>query len=301
MSTRWSALRRWAERGARSSSSRNSRRARPAAHASRLRPLASITAMTAPARYSPTISVPAKASTAMASTPRRRWRAASMTHHTASANAAAVVAAHTASPAAANPARLKTPPALRPAMVAIRNSPSTWRLPVAGAGFPPSMSDLLPQPGRLGAYRPRPKVTADRPKVTTIWPGSTLGTPLRRQATLTPGGGLSTTARSCIAGTTLSSAPTAASRVGRPRRTLRQPANTTAAGSSLSGRRPTGSVSPGSANQRPLGGAGGHPSTRMSSTSGGGRSEEQGVSKGEDAAIAAGPSAKNALSAAVLG
>src|SRR5271165_3406480 len=66
-----------------------------------------------------------------------------MTHHTAGANATAVVAAHTACPAAANPTNHSTPPALRPAMVAIRNNPSTWRLPITGAAFSPSMEDLL--------------------------------------------------------------------------------------------------------------------------------------------------------------
>ena len=52
-------------RGARSSNRRNSRRARAAARASSVRPLASITAITAPAKYSCTTNVPTSASTAI--------------------------------------------------------------------------------------------------------------------------------------------------------------------------------------------------------------------------------------------
>ena len=97
-------VRSWSEyrctmRGARSSSARSSRRARAAARASSARPLASITEMTAPAKYSPISKVPTSARSATTSTPSRRRRAASTTHHAAGTTPATVTAAHTVSAA----------------------------------------------------------------------------------------------------------------------------------------------------------------------------------------------------------
>ena len=68
-------------RGARSTSDRRSRSARAEARASSIRPLASITVMIAPARNSPTASVPTWARTAMTSTPSWWRRADCSTHH----------------------------------------------------------------------------------------------------------------------------------------------------------------------------------------------------------------------------
>ena len=81
--------------GARSSRERSSRRALPAARLSSTRPLASITVITAPARYSPITSVPSSASNAIRSTPNLRRRSASNTRRAAGATPAVVVIAHT--------------------------------------------------------------------------------------------------------------------------------------------------------------------------------------------------------------
>ena len=70
-----------------------------------------MTVMTAPARYSPMTSVPTSASTASASTPRRRCRAASITHEQAGTIPTTVSTTQTARAASGAPAKYNTPPA----------------------------------------------------------------------------------------------------------------------------------------------------------------------------------------------
>ena len=86
-----------ANRGACSSSARKSCDARRSAAASSARPPASITAINAPARYSPTSSVPTSDSTAIRSTPARPRRSAASTHSTAGTSATEVPAIQHAS------------------------------------------------------------------------------------------------------------------------------------------------------------------------------------------------------------
>ena len=119
---------RWATFGARPSRACSSRSARLAAHASRLRPVVSITVITAPAKCSSTTSVPSSARTAMASTPRRRCRAASSTHQPDSARPSTVVTVQIALAASWAPTSAATAPPARPTTATVRMKASARRL-----------------------------------------------------------------------------------------------------------------------------------------------------------------------------
>ena len=120
----WPSSWRWTTRGARAMSAWSSLSARALARASRARPPVSITAITAPAKYSPTAKVPASASTATRSTPGRRRRTLATTHPTAGMSAATVVAAHKVWPTPLAPAATATPPRRRPP-AAVASSPTS--------------------------------------------------------------------------------------------------------------------------------------------------------------------------------
>ena len=96
ISSRVSPRRRVATRGARSIRAVSSRRARPAATSSSALPPASISAITAPARYSPIASAPAIATSAIASTPTSRCRSVRTTDQVSGTSMIADPAAQTA-------------------------------------------------------------------------------------------------------------------------------------------------------------------------------------------------------------
>ena len=97
-------------RGTRSRRAWRSLRARAVARASSVRPVASITEMTAPARYSPTARAPMRASTAMMSTPTRPSRALDHTHRMAGPRPAMVASAHSVLATAVAPRSWAMPP-----------------------------------------------------------------------------------------------------------------------------------------------------------------------------------------------
>lgn len=130
-----SPTRRRAVRGARSSSVRRSREARRSAAASSVRPVASIKAISDPARYSPTTSVPTRASVAITSTPARPRRNAAMTHPTDGGIAATVPAAQNASARSRAPKPHATPPASRP-MALNASNPGSSHLAARAESLP---------------------------------------------------------------------------------------------------------------------------------------------------------------------
>ncbi len=95
------------------------------AAASRARPPASITAISAPARYSPTNSVPRSESTAMRSTPRRPRRKDITTQATAGTIATPVPAIQQPSASVRAPASHAIPPAMRTPTVNATRAGST--------------------------------------------------------------------------------------------------------------------------------------------------------------------------------
>ena len=99
------------------SSARRSRDARRSASASSARPPASITAINAPAKNSPTRRVPTSDSTAMTSTPTRPRRNAANTHINAGATAKTVVANQQPSATPRQPNSHAIPPAANPPTV----------------------------------------------------------------------------------------------------------------------------------------------------------------------------------------
>ena len=117
MTSKSSVMRRRAVRGTRSSSARRSLVARCSAAASRACPVASITPISAPARYCRTASAPASEITASTSTPNRPFRNPAITHHAAGTIAATVPAAQHASAICGAPANQAIPPAARTAPV----------------------------------------------------------------------------------------------------------------------------------------------------------------------------------------
>ena len=129
-----------AVRGARSSNARRSRVARRCAAASNARPVANITAINAPARYSRTASVPSRARTAIRSTPRVRRSTAATTQPTAGTTATTVAAAHTASAHPLDPATHATPPATSKATVVTSSAGSNHRR------APDIATDIAPGP-----------------------------------------------------------------------------------------------------------------------------------------------------------
>ena len=142
--------RRRANRGARSSKARKSWEARRAAAASRARPPASITAINAPARYSPTSKVPTSDSTAIRSTPTRPWRNAASTHTTAGTTAVTVPAIQHQSATARHPASHAIPPVANAATVTATKAGSTSlrnRIAHPVAGPTPPTVDILPPSG----------------------------------------------------------------------------------------------------------------------------------------------------------
>ena len=121
----WSPTRRRAKRGARSSSARKSCEARRCAAASNARPVDSITAINAPATYSPTNSVPTNDNTASRSTPARPWRNDTTTHTSAGTTAISVPATQHPSATARHPMSHAIPPSTSAATVTTSKVGST--------------------------------------------------------------------------------------------------------------------------------------------------------------------------------
>ncbi len=109
---------RFAAFGARSTSSVSSRRARLCATSSSAFPPASIIAITAPARYSPSANAPAIARRAIASTPTSPRISERPTETVSGTSRASVVAAQIALAGAGAPTSSSTPPAIRPVAAA---------------------------------------------------------------------------------------------------------------------------------------------------------------------------------------
>ena len=116
------ARRRSAVRGARSTSAVSSRAARRFARSSSALPPASISATTAPARYSPSASAPAIETSAIASTPTSRRRSERTTEIVSGTSSSAVVAAQNASAADRAPAAHAAIPPTTPASAATATS-----------------------------------------------------------------------------------------------------------------------------------------------------------------------------------
>ena len=179
--------RRRANRGACSSSALKSWDARRSAVASSARPPASITAINAPARYSPTSSVPISDNTAIRSTPTRPRRRAASTHTTAGATATTVPAIQQPSATRCQPASHAIPPAASAPTVTATRTGSTNRCNQArnprAAGSEPPMS--FPSHSAF-ASRPRlrcPTTEPHYPQNKVLGPLGPIDTELRTQVT----------------------------------------------------------------------------------------------------------------------
>ncbi len=145
-----------------------------------------MTVMTAPARYSPTTSVPTSARTASASTPSRRCRAASITHQQAGTIPTSVSAAHTPWAAVWKPARYNAPPTASSVTATTKSVASTWPCTREPTVFTRTVPGR-PRPSRTASCSPRSRWQA-RPSVR----------PRRRRqiAPSRPDGGASSSAQS---------------------------------------------------------------------------------------------------------
>lgn len=127
-------VRRRAEHGACSSRARRSWEARRWAAASRVRPVASISAISAPARYSWTTRVPPSARTAMRSTPAWRCRSAARTQPTAGTTADRVPSPQKRSARLPAPVSQAMAPTVRAAAVTVRRTGSSRGEATAAVG-----------------------------------------------------------------------------------------------------------------------------------------------------------------------
>lgn len=116
---------------------------------SRVRPVASMSAIRTPARYSPTARVPPSASTAIRSTPACPRRSATSTQPTAGMTAATVPSPQKSSAMPSASRKWATPPPVRAAVVTAR-SPRSRR----GTRAPPS-SGAVARRGESGPWAPR--------------------------------------------------------------------------------------------------------------------------------------------------